>query len=252
MRKYLLSVLLTVAALSASAQNRAGYWYVVPRIGVSIANMTNNHLSTNVANDELIGSKYKAGMAAGADVEYMLTNHLSASLGAYYSMQGCRFPDYVYTAGATYTGYNAQHVNTQYINVPLMVNYYITHGLAVKAGVQVGFLLNAKEKYNTSNVTKNEDGTFEHEESTSYDFSETDLFKKIDVSIPVGVSYEYENVILEARYNIGLTNVYQPLNSTYLLYDGGPNDTLPGDNKYNEPKTKNSNITLTVGYKFKL
>ena len=31
--------------------------------------------------------------------------------------------------------------------------------------------------------------------------------KKVDFSIPVGISFEYMNVIIDARYNIGLTNV---------------------------------------------
>ena len=44
----------------------------------------------------------------------------------------------------------------------------------------------------------------------SYTAEEADeALKKIDFSIPVGISYEYENFILGVRYNIGLTRVFK-------------------------------------------
>ena len=49
-----------------------------------------------------------------------------------------------------------------------------------------------------------------------------------DLSIPVGLSYEYKNVCLDARYNYGLTN-----------FEKG----------YNQ---KNSVFQITLGYKFGL
>lgn len=52
--------------------------------------------------------------------------------------------------------------------------------------------------------------------------------KKVDFAIPVGISYEYMNVILDARYNIGLTKVY---------------DNIDG---------KNSVFTFSAGYRFSL
>lgn len=52
----------------------------------------------------------------------------------------------------------------------------------------------------------------------------------VDLSIPVGASYEYMNVILDARYNFGLTNIY----------------------KIDAMKSKNRFFTITVGYRFNL
>lgn len=237
MKKYLLSGLLMLIALSASAQKEVGSWSVVPRIGVNIANMTNATVRLNADNDETMGSKAKAGMTAGADIEYVFINNLSASIGAYYSMQGCKFDDFVFTEGTTYTGHNDARVNTQYVNAPLMINYYIIDGLAVKAGVQIGFLLNAKTSQNTSNMTKKEDGTFDHEESVTVKKTVTDMFKSTDISIPIGVSYEYENVVLDVRYNIGLTNVYKP---------------SAEENQGNMPSTRNNTFMFTLGYRLNL
>ena len=33
--------------------------------------------------------------------------------------------------------------------------------------------------------------------------------RKFTLSIPVGISYEYENVVLDARYNVGVLNAYK-------------------------------------------
>ena len=55
-------------------------------------------------------------------------------------------------------------------------------------------------------------------------------YKKTAFAIPVGISYEYENVMLMARYNFGLSNVYG--------HDLGD--------------SKNRIITVSVGYKFNL
>ena len=54
------------------------------------------------------------------------------------------------------------------------------------------------------------------------------------MSIPVGVSYEISDFVIDARYNFGLTNVWKD-DYKKLLGDA-----------------KNSVISLTVGYKFGL
>ena len=49
-----------------------------------------------------------------------------------------------------------------------------------------------------------------------------------DLSIPVGLSYEYNNFVLDGRYNFGVTNIAKGVN------------------------TKNSVFQFTLGYKFEL
>ena len=58
----------------------------------------------------------------------------------------------------------------------------------------------------------------------------TDNMKRIDVSIPLGISYEYGNVLLDARYNFGLLKINKDEYSTY----------------------KNKVFSFTVGYIFDL
>ena len=91
--------------------------------------------------------------------------------------------------------------NPGYINVPITLNYYPVAGLALKAGLQPGFLVNKDDM---------------------------DDAKTVDLSIPVGLSYEYQGIVFDARYNIGVTK----LADNYDHY--------------------NNVIQITVGYKFTL
>ena len=88
---------------------------------------------------------------------------------------------------------------------------------ALKAGVQPGFLLSCKSKW-----SDNESGKWVDYEETS-----KDGLNKFDLSIPMGISYEFSNIIIDARSNLGLTTVA----------------------KDPAPSSKNSVIMLTLGYK---
>ena len=100
-----------------------------------------------------------------------------------------------------------------YLNVPILANVYVAPGLAVKLGIQPGFKLSAKAKAEVSGAS-----------------AETDLddIKGFDLAIPVGVSYQYQNIVLDARYNWGVTKIMDDVDS------------------------KNSVFQITLGYKFAL
>lgn len=79
-----------------------------------------------------------------------------------------------------------------YINIPILANYYLTKGLAIKAGLQPGL--------NVTKKLKAEAGGNSAEESLG---EGVDSFT---LAIPVGVSYEYNSFVLDARYNLGITS----------------------------------------------
>jgi hypothetical protein len=111
--------------------------------------------------------------------------------------------------------------------MPLMGGYEITRGLRLKAGVQLGYLL--KARFMSSSITTiKEDQDHSTIEADETDIDVKDTFKKVDVCIPVGISYEYSNVVVEARYLIGVTT-----NSDLV-------------------KARNSGFVFTVGYGFNL
>lgn len=172
-KRIILSFALAISTFAAFAQNEVGRFSIIPRLGVSIANMSNNSIyvipGENDNSDEL-KSRNKAGLLAGFDVDYQATSQVSVSLGLQYSLQGCSYPDHQ-TAGSeenSFTGTRDWATDLHYLNVPLMFNCYVARGFALKAGVQVGFLLDGKIKYEETPFTVNEDGSKEYGDTEAY------------------------------------------------------------------------------------
>ena len=224
-------LIVLAVTFSAQAQPRTGSFSVIPRIGVNFANITNNEVVVDMQQqDQTLKSRVKPGLLAGVDVEYQATDQLFASIGLQYSMQGSRYPDFERKDGELVEGFSDWHTNLGYLNVPLLVRFRVTDGFSVKAGVQLGVLLNAKDQMSTTDIIPLEDGGREQGKAVEQTTDLYDSCKKLDISIPLAVSYEFENVILDARYNIGLSRIYDL-------------DLL---------KSRNSVLQFTVGYRFQL
>lgn len=200
MKKFIASALMLFAASTATfAQHEVGSFTLQPKVGVNIASLTKSD-----------GADPRIGLAAGVEGEYQATDIFSLSAGVIYSQQGNKYDK-------SYGNSNVKFTNKlDYINIPIMANVYVVKGLAVKLGVQPAFNVNSK-----FSTVANVAGT---ETKKSVD---TDV-KSFDFSIPVGLSYEYNNVVLDARYNWGLTKI--------------------ADNS----DSKNSVFQITLGYKFDL
>lgn len=218
MKKIFLLLIVALSSVAANAQGDVGSVSIIPRAGVTFANLTNNtvYYETNNGDREL-DSKTKTGFIAGADVEYQELEQLSLLTGLYYSQQGAK---------STMSGSESADLSfdLQYLNLPVMQKFYIVKGFAVKAGVQLGYLLKAKIDGGVSIV--NGDGTYKNE-ADGEEF--TDNCHRVDFSIPVGISYEYSGLVLDLRYNIGLTKLYKD----YI-------------------NSRNSVISLSLGYKMQL
>ena len=199
MKKILVVAALMLSSVSTFAQHAVGSFNLQPKVGVSIANLT-----------EFKGTDPRVGVVAGVEGEYQASDIFSVSAGVLYSMQGSKYE---------YELLNQKYKSTNkldYINVPIMANVYVTKGLAVKLGVQPGF--------NVSSSNKQEVNTFAGSGSSTFDVKA----KSVDFSFPVGLSYEYNNFQLDARYNWGLTKAFE------------------------NGKAKNSVFQITLGYKFDL
>jgi len=93
-----------------------------------------------------------------------------------------------------------------YINVPVLAKYYLTDGLSLEAGPQVGFLVNSEIDYNPSSTNDNN--------SISLD---KDQFNKVDLSVGLGASYKFRGgFFLDARYNLGLSDIYDDSSNAYF------------------------------------
>lgn len=183
MKKFMMIVAMAFATLTASAQAEAGTLTLKPLVGINVANITDDD------------GDAKVGLAAGAELGYQLNESFAVTAGAIYSMQGAKS--------------EGVKLNLDYINIPILANYYITKGLAVKAGIQPAFKVKSEAKADVVSV-------------------DMDGFKSFDLSIPVGLSYEVSDFVIDARYNWGMTKVLEGFDS------------------------KNTVFQFTVGYKFAL
>ena len=159
MKKILMIAALMVATLSVSAQG-----FVKPMVGATMATVTGGD-----------DTKMRFGAVFGAEYGYMINDRFGLTAGLLYSMQGSKIED----ADDKFT------TTLDYLNVPVLANVYVAPGLALKAGAQIGFLVNAKQD----------------------DIDVKDFCNKVDFSIPVGASYEISNFVIDARYNLGISKV---------------------------------------------
>lgn len=192
MKKILLTAVVMLASVASYAQQAVGTFTLQPKIGMNVASLT-----------KCDGCDPRIGLAAGVEAEYQATDIFSVSAGLIYSMQGNKAK----AEGVTQT------TKLDYINIPILANVYVTKGLAVKLGVQPAFNVSDKQKLSGGSAS------IEAEDVGAESF---------DFSIPVGLSYEFNNVVIDARYNFGVTNIA----------DGGD--------------SKNSVFQFTLGYKFAL
>ena len=189
MKKILLMAVVMLASVASYAQQAVGTFTLQPKIGMNVASLTKSD-----------GADPRIGLAAGVEAEYQATDIFSISAGVIYSMQGNKY-DY------NVLGKNAatQTNKLDYINIPILANVYVVKGLAVKVGIQPAFKVNEEVKMSSE---------------LGSDSKEVDSAESFDFSIPVGLSYEYSNVVFDARYNFGVTKVWDggdPMNSVFQI-----------------------------------
>lgn len=204
MKKNFIALAALLFSVCVNAQKAAGSWSLQPKAGINIATMTNDD-----------DAKIRTGLVVGAELDYQATPQFSISAGALYSQQGSE---------AKVQGVSGT-LKMDYVNVPILVNCHVANGLALKAGIQPGFLINDKVEVSSNGVSA-EVGLKESYRAAGVDAD----ISSLDFAIPLGISYEFSNVVLEARYNLSLTNAI----------------TVLGES------TKHSVFQLTLGYKFGL
>jgi opacity protein-like surface antigen len=229
----MMAVAAFMATVSASAQFEKGTWSLQPYVGGVISSVTNAG-SFDLDDGVELKKKMRVGCIIGGEAEYQFAEKFSVAAGVNYTTQGCGWEDIDYFDGGAKIKIKNQSDILGYIKIPIVANYYIFKGFAVKAGVQFGFLVSSTfYAHGETNYDVLGDGV-----NRKVDLYGTidmkDQYKKFDFSIPVGVSYQFKvPITIDARYQIGLTKV----NKESFV---GVKDS------------KNSVFTLTVGYKFAL
>lgn len=202
MKKIMMIAAMMATAIFAQAQNELGELTIKPMAGMAISNITK------------MGGDATKNLCAGIEGELGLENNFSISAGVIYAVQGTKGG---YVEMETDSGISTDgdiKIKNQYVNVPILANYYVLPGLAIKAGIQPAYLVKTTVEGKVAKQTG--------EVETGYEFN------KFDFSIPVGISYELGGFVVDARYNWGLTKVL----------------------KDSEDSNRNSVFMITLGYKF--
>ncbi|HBF04891.1 MAG TPA: hypothetical protein DDW28_01860 [Prevotella sp.] len=209
MKKLMMAAGLLLLGFGTSfAQNAVGMVTLQPKVGVNVACLTDED-----------DSQARVGFTGGVELGYQVTNKFALTGALMYSQQGAKV-DYDELTGT---------MKLDYINIPILANVYVAKGLAVKAGIQPAF--NVNKKITVGGISMDiedayEQGTGQRVKVKSFDFS-----------IPMGLSYEINGLVFDARYNLGLSKIVDG-----FKYEGVKV----------QPDDKNSVFQLTIGYKFAL
>ena len=191
MKKVFVLIAAAIVSMSAMAQVQFG-----AKVGVDATNFWGKDTPHGMQ------LNYQAGLM----MEYKFNPHFAIAPEAVFAAQGgkvTRTVDHVDT-DCTF--------HTNYINVPVMLKYYVSPAFSIDFGPQVGF--NVYSKVSVEGYDK------------PYDLK--DNTKGVDFGLGLGGTYNLtENAFVQARYTMGLTNVFD---------DGGD--------------CKNGNIQVAFGMKF--
>lgn len=202
MRKLFALLLLWLPVLQLSAWKEPGTTTIYPRVGFNLSKFSGDKIYTGTNTfDGIAGTipaRFKVGFTVGAEAQHQFSNALAGSIGLLYSQQGTAFKK---TSDIEFD-FKMKENN---LIVPVMLVATTKYNIDFKLGLQPEFRV-----------------------SKAFD----KVLNKVSLSIPVGISYEYRNVVLDLRYNIGVSHVYKE------------------QSPYNA--SRGQTVMLTLGYGFDL
>ena len=207
MKKVLFLILSAVVCLSVSAQVQFGI-----KVGVDATNFWGKTTEPQIVNYPwIVNHDMLLNYQVGLVMEYKCSPNFAIAPEVVFAAQGgkCTLDN-----PAMPTAHRQTTYITNYINVPLMLKYYVSPALSIDLGPQVGFNVYSKSKY-----------------SKNYRFDIKDYTKSVDFGVGLGGTYNLtEHAFIQARYTMGLTKVFKQ------------------DEHGNH--AKNGNIQLAFGMKF--
>lgn len=154
--------------------------YAAPKVGLNLSNLS------------VINGNMKLGVVAGAYFEVFIANNVAIDAELLYSRQGSSrvyrnintTDDY---GNPIIQEYGPYDFNLNYFNMNYLVRWYPWSDLtwSFTSGIHTGYIISAHAKH-------------EHGENINLKNS----IYRGDVSIPLGVSYEWKQWQIEARYNV--------------------------------------------------
>ncbi|MEL1253625.1 porin family protein [Flavobacterium sp. DGU38] len=183
------------------------------------------NVSSLTFDENELDSSSKNGFTAGLMAEIPLAKNFLVQPELLYSQQGMKLS---YSDPEVENSHYKSTIALNYINIPVMLKYYVVKGLSLQAGPQVGILLKANNKYQDNFL-----GYDNHEKMDLKEYS-----NGIDASVNFGIGYQFiDKLYVDARYNMSYNNVFKDVtaNTNYVI----------------NSDMKNRIFQITVGYFFK-
>jgi hypothetical protein len=160
------------------------------------------------------------GVNLGCFVEIKLTEKLAFQPELIFSMQGNKLE----RDEEQQKGVFISKTRINYLNIPLLVKYYIENKLYVEFGPQVGLLLNIKQ--DVSNISIFDPALITNEDNKDIN----DITKKTDYGFNLGLGFEFsDRTFINIRSNFAPSNI---------------NDVYASKNKI-----QNEVFQISIGYK---
>ena len=157
----------------------------------------------NVTNASSINSSSRSGFLAGIFLAPPSKGILSSRTELIFSRQGYNFKN----------GANTGNVNLDYILLPQLMSINITKYFSIQLGAQMAFLINAKADSSTSTG-----GSGSNPYGKIMDF-----YNKFDYGFAGGIEiHPYKGLLIGARFNISLGNLYKMPSATDSTYTAPP------------------------------
>lgn len=231
--KIILSTLLALSGLSLYAQPCVGSFSVTPKVGMTLSEPTGEAvivryksrlqlspgmnypidgiLERNSSQD--FAPKRKSSFAVGADFQYQASRNFAWVWGIAYAQLRSSLELKESNPAADFNIYDA--VNTSnYIQLPMMAKLYIHKGLSIQTGLQFDWHLKSKVDldYSFHDIRLSGDNGKQLSAAVNdYDYvvevcePHMDKVEKFELALPMGISYEYRNLVASALYSIALT-----------------------------------------------
>jgi len=197
MKKVFVLIAAAIVSMSAMAQVQFG-----AKVGFDMTNFWGEDVEHGM----------KPSYQAGLVMEYKFSPKFAIAPEVVFASQGGKFKAIEMQLFGLDVSKNVTF-NTNYINVPVMLKYYVSPAFSIDFGPQVGF--NVYSKVSVEGYDK------------AYDLK--DNTKGVDFGLGLGGTYNLtENAFVQARYTMGMTKVF--------------------DGDYN--KEKNGNVQIAFGMKF--
>ena len=204
-------LILAIITFSFSNINTNAQTYFGFKVGANLANINGDNTLKGI----------KPAMHVGGIAEIIMSDFISIQPELLYSMQGSQkkmnLEEYKIGIGERPRPQDEDidvsiKNNNHYIILPIMVRYFVTETISIDAGPQLGYLLFAKTSNGSQEWTDNKK-----------------FYNTFDYGFNLGGSYEFDNGMnINIRYNYGFAKVFKT-------------DGL---------KSNNSNIQISLGYKF--